>query len=483
MTDPAMGESYFWRLRAKNDAGEWGQWGACWSFSTLPMPPEPPVLQSPECGAAIDAGQTSVGLDWTDVPGASRYQIEYGLDLDGGQASVIYSTPSELELDLSEFCECDVVEWRVRTEDGCEQLSPWSEDCDFTIGECGGEFIRGDTDVNGEVNISDPIHSLCYQFADCDAPSCLDAADCDDSGEINISDPIYNLSYQFAAGPPPPAPFPEMGRDPTDDDPLDCGSYPPSQPRGVPAGPAYADEADGVPRIELTFQGMAADNVALVEVSITTDHPLHGFEFTASYDPTALDYAGIVREGLAGEGFDFFSGSAGDGTGLLRVGVLPSIGLDAPMDPGTHALAQLRFQATGLPSSARSRIALVDAIFVYADMTEMRVQPESSVSVGRDSAADTEEMPAGMAFSAPVPFRPNSAVMFSLDQSSNVHVKIYDVHGRQIRTLIDENMAPGNHNVRWDGRTDGGASVATGIYYVRAALGEREMKKKILFAR
>jgi hypothetical protein len=78
-------------------------------------------------------------------------------------------------------------------------------------------FIRGDSDRNGSINIGDPINTLRYLFADPRTPICLDAADADDNAHIQLNDAVYVLSYLFASGPPPMAPFPETGTDPTMD--------------------------------------------------------------------------------------------------------------------------------------------------------------------------------------------------------------------------------------------------------------------------
>ena len=86
-----------------------------------------------------------------------------------------------------------------------------------TPGVTGKAFLRGDVDLSGAIDISDPIQSLQAQFAGGAQPPCQDAADTDDSGVIDISDPIYSLMYQFAGGNPPPPPFPEPGSDPTPD--------------------------------------------------------------------------------------------------------------------------------------------------------------------------------------------------------------------------------------------------------------------------
>jgi len=83
-------------------------------------------------------------------------------------------------------------------------------------------FIRGDSNMDGLVDLTDPIFTLSFLFLGGAAPSCRDALDSNDDGEVNITDPIHNLAYQFLGGAAPPAPFPEAGTDPTADDPLPC---------------------------------------------------------------------------------------------------------------------------------------------------------------------------------------------------------------------------------------------------------------------
>ena len=85
----------------------------------------------------------------------------------------------------------------------------------------GREFIRGDADVSGGVDISDVVTILGYLFLGEDAASCLDARDVNDNGAVDVTDPVYELNHQFLGGAPPPPPFPEVGIDPTAD-PLDC---------------------------------------------------------------------------------------------------------------------------------------------------------------------------------------------------------------------------------------------------------------------
>lgn len=87
------------------------------------------------------------------------------------------------------------------------------------------EFMRGDANADGKIDISDPVKVLSYLFA-LGAVTCLDALDANDDGNINIGDAIYLLGYNFAHGAPPPSPFPGCGPDPTNDT-VDCAGFAP----------------------------------------------------------------------------------------------------------------------------------------------------------------------------------------------------------------------------------------------------------------
>ena len=82
-------------------------------------------------------------------------------------------------------------------------------------------FLRGDSNGDRKIQLSDAVHVLGYLFLGTGAPACLDAADGNDDGRLELTDAIYVLSYLFLGGLPPPAPFPNAGTDPTADD-LGC---------------------------------------------------------------------------------------------------------------------------------------------------------------------------------------------------------------------------------------------------------------------
>ncbi len=94
-------------------------------------------------------------------------------------------------------------------------------------------FVRGDANVDGNVDIGDPVRILEYLFPTGPAVTlatllpCRDAADCNDDDTLDIGDPIYLLTHLFTGGDAPPAPFPDCGDDPTSGLLISCNSYPP----------------------------------------------------------------------------------------------------------------------------------------------------------------------------------------------------------------------------------------------------------------
>jgi hypothetical protein len=100
-------------------------------------------------------------------------------------------------------------------------LVPCLQPLDVPIRLENPDFVRGDANFDGVLDISDAVKLLHSQFTDGATLRCDDAGDANDDGEIDISDPIHILGYLFGEGPPPPDPFPWAGWDLTWDE-LGC---------------------------------------------------------------------------------------------------------------------------------------------------------------------------------------------------------------------------------------------------------------------
>jgi hypothetical protein len=70
--------------------------------------------------------------------------------------------------------------------------------------------------------------------------------------------------------------------------------------------------------------------------------------------------------------------------------------------------------------------------------------------------------------SFPNPSSRGTSIAFGLPGSGGaVSLRIYDVSGRLVRTLVDEPLPGGNHVADWDGRDERGARVSSGVYFYR----------------
>ncbi|MCK6621885.1 MAG: tandem-95 repeat protein [Calditrichaceae bacterium] len=106
------------------------------------------------------------------------------------------------------------------------------------------------------------------------------------------------------------------------------------------------------------------------------------------------------------------------------------------------------------------------------------VEPLVGIGEPVDAAAPTDF---ALEQNYPNPFNPGTAISYQLSANSFVTLAIYDVQGRRVRTLVNENKAPGRYTVQWDGRDGGGRPAASGMYVYRLeAGGFRAVRKMIL---
>jgi flagellar hook assembly protein FlgD len=67
----------------------------------------------------------------------------------------------------------------------------------------------------------------------------------------------------------------------------------------------------------------------------------------------------------------------------------------------------------------------------------------------------------------PNPFNPSTEIKFHISKSQKVTLAVYDLLGRKVKTLVDENVTAGKYKVDWNGTNEYGQKVASGIYFYR----------------
>ncbi len=97
---------------------------------------------------------------------------------------------------------------------------------------------------------------------------------------------------------------------------------------------------------------------------------------------------------------------------------------------------------------------------------------------------DADVVAAKLALAAyPNPFNPSTTLRFRLSTPTTVLLAIYDLAGRQVRTLAVGKLPEGDHAVRWDGRDENGALLSSGVYFGRLRAGKDMRTAKLVFVK
>ncbi len=80
----------------------------------------------------------------------------------------------------------------------------------------------------------------------------------------------------------------------------------------------------------------------------------------------------------------------------------------------------------------------------------------------------------------PNPFNPETQIEFGVSEKSHVTLAVYNVLGQRIKILVDEVMSPNTYTAFWDGSSDIGLRVASGIYFYKLEAGKYSETKKMI---
>jgi hypothetical protein len=83
----------------------------------------------------------------------------------------------------------------------------------------------------------------------------------------------------------------------------------------------------------------------------------------------------------------------------------------------------------------------------------------------------------------PNPFNPETAISYQLPALSHVKLVIYDIQGREVRTLVSKRQQAGEHQISWDGIDKFGLSVSAGIYFCRIEANYSKSNQKQKFVK
>jgi hypothetical protein len=104
-------------------------------------------------------------------------------------------------------------------------------------------------------------------------------------------------------------------------------------------------------------------------------------------------------------------------------------------------------------------------------------------SAGLAKQGPSEDGMVRMAQNSPNPFMPETWIAYAVGRATHVDLKVYDIEGRLITSLVSGEIAAGEHRASWDGKDTHGNAVAPGIYLYRLETPERTISRKMALLR
>jgi len=100
---------------------------------------------------------------------------------------------------------------------------------------------------------------------------------------------------------------------------------------------------------------------------------------------------------------------------------------------------------------------------------------------GKDFAPDLPKT-FDLAQNAPNPFNPSTTIKYSIPEGKSVYVnlKVYDLRGHLVRTLVDDIREPGIYNIFWDGIDEAGHKISSGVYFYTMHAGKFFRTRKLV---
>jgi hypothetical protein len=104
-----------------------------------------------------------------------------------------------------------------------------------------------------------------------------------------------------------------------------------------------------------------------------------------------------------------------------------------------------------------------DGSFAYSDEVEIDIDQPSVFFLDQNY---------------PNPFNPSTNIKYSIPASSNASLKVYDILGKEISTLVNEYQQAGTFDIVFDG-----SKLASGVYYYQLTAGEMTATKKLMLTK
>jgi len=273
---------------------------------------------------------------------------------------------------------------------------------------------------------------------------------------------------------------------------------------------AYSVEVGG------TFDISAEDGLTQISQSLDLSPAATGMQFSSNKNSTAVTIDGIpdiidtAIDTLPNVNWLLFTGDQGTMINLVKIS---GIGdeqklsyLDDSSQDSDDSGDQMHYGDAGvevkgdtlegnfplgvksifLEPNQPSSVAEQLAEFEKTPLTvQSSLEDFNTVSVEQEDSGIPQSF--SLAQNFPNPFNPVTVIQYQLPGSglktARVSLKVYDLLGKEVQTLVDREHAPGIYEIRWDGTNNSGAKVSSGVYIYQLKFRDFTSSKKMILLR
>jgi len=226
--------------------------------------------------------------------------------------------------------------------------------------------------------------------------------------------------------------------------------------------------------LKLTSEKVLVGQTVTLNVAVDNAASLQGFGFDLSYDTDKFEFveATPAQEDLLKTGGAETPVFLKQEKTLGEITVANAV-VDGSPITGAGDVVSLTFRVlTEFEDNARFEIA--NGVVFDGSQLANPVVALGSLSV--------ESTPTEFALlqNFPNPFNPETTIKYNVAEGANVSLRIYNVVGQVVRTLVAEQQNAGRYTVRWNGADDRGVSVSSGIYFYQISAGDFSDVKKLM---
>ncbi len=237
-----------------------------------------------------------------------------------------------------------------------------------------------------------------------------------------------------------------------------------------PAVQPVASNLDAIVSLMNLPTDVKAGRTYTFQVVVQNAGDVRGYDVGVDYDTNIFSYAGI-RKGDFINAQSYFFPVEGEG----HIGFVNSVyGTRSFSGDGMLMEVSLTANRDGVFSS--DMVSLSDAVFVNSNYIKETILSTSETGLSTDAPTVFE-----LSQNFPNPFNPTTTINFSVPQNGNVSLKIYDVLGRHVATLVDGSYSAGNYNLMWNATDVNGNLVSNGVYFYKLEAGSHRATKRMLF--